>query len=442
MPNNTKLLLHLNGSDASTSIVDSGQTGHSLSVAGNAQLDTAQKKFGTASLLLDGTGDWVTVPDHADWDFGTGEFTIDFWVRFASLVSSRAFYQQRVDDNNRVLIYWDFGASELCLYAFSGGVTISNMVRSWSPSINTWYHVAVVRTGNTARMFIDGTQIGADFSLTGTMPDLEAGVSIGGRSSEGDLGLNGWLDEFRIVKGEAKWTTNFTPPTSEYPNSSASPSPSNSPSVSISSSISPSPSSSISLSPSLSGSPSPSLSPSSSQSPSSSESRSTSLSPSVSISSSFSLSPSTSISASISPSQPPGSGLYSKQSSVSLPTTKNDLSIIYGEEDEDNVSTDDGVRVSIEGDNNYLIHQFKVINTNATDTIRARINLQSSLAPTTSPVYLQVWKVSSSQWETVDTDSTSPVNTDFDLTALIDTNQENYYDTDYEVAFRVYQLRV
>lgn len=212
----TKLMLHMNGSDTSTTFTDDSGTGKTVTAAGNAQIDTAQSYFGGASGLFDGTGDWLTVPDNADWNFGTGDFTIDFRVRFAELVSSRAFYQQRVNDNNRVLLYWDFGASELSFYVFNGGVTIANMLRSWSPSTNTWYHVALVRTGNTARMFIDGTQIGADFSITGTMPDLAAVISIGGRSSEGDLGLNGWLDEFRIQKGEAAWTSNFSPPTEEY----------------------------------------------------------------------------------------------------------------------------------------------------------------------------------------------------------------------------------
>lgn len=79
----TKLLLHCDGTDGSTTFSDNGVTGHTVTANGNAQIDTAQSKFGNASGLFDGTGDYLTIPDHADWNFGTGNFTIDAWIRFA-----------------------------------------------------------------------------------------------------------------------------------------------------------------------------------------------------------------------------------------------------------------------------------------------------------------------------------------------------------------------
>ena len=78
---NTRVLLHFDGADASTTMTDSnvGGAAHVWTAAGNAQIDTAQAQSGGASLLLDGTGDWVSTPDHADFAFGSGDFTIDCW---------------------------------------------------------------------------------------------------------------------------------------------------------------------------------------------------------------------------------------------------------------------------------------------------------------------------------------------------------------------------
>src|SRR3990167_5787652 len=79
----TKLLLHMDGADASTTFTD--EVGHVFTPAGNAQIDTAQSKFGGASGLFDGTGDYITTPNSADFDPGTGSFTAEMWIRPAAL---------------------------------------------------------------------------------------------------------------------------------------------------------------------------------------------------------------------------------------------------------------------------------------------------------------------------------------------------------------------
>ena len=75
----TKLCSHFNGADGATDYTD--PVAGAATFGGTAQLDTAQKEFGTAALLLDGNSDYVTYPDSDDWSFGTGDFTIDFWIR-------------------------------------------------------------------------------------------------------------------------------------------------------------------------------------------------------------------------------------------------------------------------------------------------------------------------------------------------------------------------
>jgi len=216
-------------------------------------------------------------------------------------------------------------------------------------------------------------------------------------------------------------------------------------SASISPSFSASSSQSASISPSasLSGSPSASQSPSGSTSASESKSASSSQSKSQSPSSSgsASTSPSASVSPSVSSSQAPGEGFYSKVATVTLPVNKDNLAILYGEDDERDVSTDDGVRVRLTGESGqYLIHQYRIVNTNNRDSIKVKVNLQSTLAPTSSPVHLQIWNVTGSLWETLTSNNTTGANTDFDLESTIISNLSDYYDSDLEIALRVYQV--
>ena len=101
----TKALLHFNGSDTSTTFTD--ESGKTWTGAVTAQLDTAQKKFGTASLLLDGDSDYISTPDHADFDVGSGDFTIDFWVRFNAVPGAgfyAALYSQRTTSSSNIAI--------------------------------------------------------------------------------------------------------------------------------------------------------------------------------------------------------------------------------------------------------------------------------------------------------------------------------------------------
>lgn len=213
----TKLLLHCDGTDASQTFADSSLSSHTLTASGNAQLDTAQKKFGSASGKFDGSGDYVTVPDSADFDFGAGAFTIDFWVRFPSVPSNAGFYQQRVDANNFIALRMNGGYLEMQIRDTSTNRV--NYSQAWTVTANTWYHLAFVRGGDNFYVFVNGTQKGTTLTwATGTITDYAADVTIGTAHNSGGTQryLNGWLDEFRVVKGSAVWTSNFTVPDAPY----------------------------------------------------------------------------------------------------------------------------------------------------------------------------------------------------------------------------------
>lgn len=216
-----KTLLHMNGADASTTFTE--ETGKTFTANGNAQIDTGQSVFGGASGLFNGTGDYLSSADHGDWRLDDGSnanaWTIDFRVRFNGDpgTASVGFVQQRVDNSN----FWALQLANNTLFFVvqSGGSTIVNINAAWNPAGNTWYHVAIVKNGVSGYMlFIDGTQIGVTTTDVDPIPDYAGGLLVARYTDVGGVNndLNGWIDELRISKGIARWTANFTPPTSEY----------------------------------------------------------------------------------------------------------------------------------------------------------------------------------------------------------------------------------
>lgn len=225
------LLLHGDGADASTYFEDHSNSHHAVTANGTIQIDTAQSVFGGASILgNNATTAYLSIADSADWAFGAGDFVIDCRVRFAStpLASGKNcfLWSQYADTNNR--IYWlcrDNGAVQF--YVQSGGSNIASYSKAVSFSADTWYHLALVRNSTTMLLFVDGV----DQSWTETvaigassMPDLSAAVTFPYTEDtanwSSDPGqLDGWLDEFRVLKGtNYGWTSNFTVPTVAYKN--------------------------------------------------------------------------------------------------------------------------------------------------------------------------------------------------------------------------------
>jgi len=209
----TKLLLHCDGADASTTFIDSA-TGKTVTVSsGSPQIDTAQAKFGTGSLLLaNATSDQIRLADSADWNFGSGDFTVDFWIRIpANPGASNGIISQYTAGFFRIVmvsgskIYWDCTAGGSSRWELWGNTVISD---------NTWAHVACVRYGNTQKIYVDGVAQTSTGNYAGALDDLSGPFNIGLDAGFGVLSC--WLDEIRVSKGIARWTTNFTPPTRAY----------------------------------------------------------------------------------------------------------------------------------------------------------------------------------------------------------------------------------
>ena len=128
-----------------------------LETVGNAQIDTTTKKYGTGAMKFDGTGDYLLAPANRNNDFGTGDFTIECWIRFAVVGNGQIV--SAGDGANTGAYYWQYFSSQLQFGDQNGG---NILAASWSPSADIWYHLAVIRTGTTLKQFVDGAQLGTD----------------------------------------------------------------------------------------------------------------------------------------------------------------------------------------------------------------------------------------------------------------------------------------
>jgi len=198
----TSLMLHMDGTDESTTFTDSDNGAKSITANGHAQIDTAKSQFGGASGKFDGTGDWLSFADTDDIHFDTGAFTIDFWVYFADVSASRSFLYQRQDATNEIVFFWN-AAGTLDFTVQDAGSNVIAVSNAWSPSIDVWYHVTLLRTGNDFKMYVDGAQIGSTATDASAVSNKTGAIGIGGRGDTGALPMHGWLDEYRIVKGVA-----------------------------------------------------------------------------------------------------------------------------------------------------------------------------------------------------------------------------------------------
>lgn len=188
---------------ADTSVTDA--KGHALTLGGNASRSTSQTKYGAGSLVFDGSGDFVNLAAHSDWSFGTGDFTVEMWVRFSSTSGHQAFIDGGLA----------YGYTGLNIMKNSSGVLIVSaasqvLSHTWNPSTGTWYHVAVSRAAGTMRLFVDGTQVASAASSHNIAPTSFS--YLGAEISAQVWAFNGYLDDVRITKGVGRYTSNFTPP--------------------------------------------------------------------------------------------------------------------------------------------------------------------------------------------------------------------------------------
>lgn len=213
------LLLHGNGTNGSTTITDSSPTPKTVTAVSNAQISTVQSKFGNSSIRLDGIGDALTTPNNNTFAFGTSDFTVEAWV----FELSRAQYATVLEIGNHAqngLLFMANGGGNINgnigFYCQNGGTFVASQT---SGSLSTWNHLAWVRSSGQLRCYVNGiggTAAAFTFNHTDTASVIIGAIAVaGGAGSNYDF--NGYINEVRITKGVARYTANFTPPTTPFP---------------------------------------------------------------------------------------------------------------------------------------------------------------------------------------------------------------------------------
>jgi hypothetical protein len=191
---------------------------------GNASLSTTVTKFGATSLYFDGTGDYLTSPNSTNFDFGSGNFTIQLWL-----------YLNVTTDQNIIAKWWTGGQQWVLQFRQAGQDSIANQhwrfvanngstaatdfteASTTSVATSTWYHIALTRSGSSYKLFRDGTQVGSTYTNAAAITATTDPLTIGQFRNDGTAYLNGYVDDLSITKGYAVYTSNFTPPTGPLP---------------------------------------------------------------------------------------------------------------------------------------------------------------------------------------------------------------------------------
>jgi hypothetical protein len=224
-PSNVKLLCHFNGSDGQTTTTDSSLNARTLTANSTygGVLSTAQSKFGGASLALGGVNG-SAVPysgffaaDSDDFAFGAGQFTIESWAYFAAAPGGSVLsIMQQWGSAPNLGFFFGMVSGALAFYYSTTGSDNPNVGAAWTPTLNTWYHIAVDRdASNVLRVYVDGAVL-ASATVASTLFNSNLAVVAGGLSSSWP-GINGYVDDLRVVKGEAVYGGAFTRPAAALP---------------------------------------------------------------------------------------------------------------------------------------------------------------------------------------------------------------------------------
>lgn len=221
-----KLAIHCDGANASQVLTDIH--GHSVTCMGNAQLSTAQYPAlsgKSSSLYLDGSGDYLSITDSADWSLGSGDWTMRIRVRISGYaagdggVYTSALISQDEVAGRQFTFSITGTSSSFTSISFIGfsdnssGYTIVSS--SYSFSLNTWYLLEACRVGNLIYLFVDGALLNSGgTSFTRTMQDVSFPVKIGAQLFDATYlyYLNGYVSEIEFFKGVGEHTSTYSPP--------------------------------------------------------------------------------------------------------------------------------------------------------------------------------------------------------------------------------------
>lgn len=198
------LLLSMNGVNTSTTFLDTSKNNVTVTAYNGAQIRTAQSKFGGASGFFDGNG-FIETGTYGNLEF-PGDFTVELWVYTSSWSSLPVLFEHGVYTNGIMLR----PRQQDDLY-----VNNVNFGSLGARLTDQWVHYAITRAGTTVRAFVNGTQAATN-TVSGTVNSGGAAIRIGEARHTSGQRYSGYMDDFRITKGVARYTANFTPPAAEF----------------------------------------------------------------------------------------------------------------------------------------------------------------------------------------------------------------------------------
>lgn len=219
--NSVASLLHMDGSNGGTTFTD--ETGKTVTVSGSVTTTTSTYKYGTASGdFPGGASDRLSLAADDDLNLGTGCFTIECWFKQNNVTRQYMTLIEKDDGSftagswTLYMNYANSSAGDIAFATRDFSAIGTPMLYSTSGAFddNSWHHVAVIRNGNWWMLFVDGVLKDVDVGTTG-ITDLSTTTYIG-NSKYASRGWTGQIDDVRITKGVARYTTDFTVPSGAF----------------------------------------------------------------------------------------------------------------------------------------------------------------------------------------------------------------------------------
>ena len=204
------------GTATADSIADSSSNTFTVTNVNSCTFQTDRKVFGSTSLAFNSGTGYLTVPDNTAFDFSGGIWTVDAWIYPTAISGDISIWSQSTDANNYIDLRIE-STGLLALYVVSATSTIVAVKTAiGAVVINQWQHIAIVENGNNFYIFINGVNVTVSGGTDADRPANYTGTFQIGTRLSGSQHYNGYMDEFRVSKGIARWTAGFTPSTSAY----------------------------------------------------------------------------------------------------------------------------------------------------------------------------------------------------------------------------------
>ena len=215
---NTVLLTCQTNQPANNSVfLDNSTNTFAVTRVGNTTQGTFTPYGANWSNYFDGNSDWLQLSNNSAFLFGSGNFTLECWLFSNTVTSGDQVLMSVWDDASTVPQAWDFrvnGSGKVFFQIDVAGADTSIFTSTATLSAGQWYHLAVTRSGNTFRLFINGT-LDSTTTNSSTISNGNGPLCVGGYTGSGQAdkeSVNGYLSNVRIVKGTAVYTAAFTPP--------------------------------------------------------------------------------------------------------------------------------------------------------------------------------------------------------------------------------------